>query len=436
LLLSDDGTGWTGTYHITIAEPGSEQSQVVQLLGILIPPEQAAPEATATAVTFGSDGWRQYVPELRVLLQMQLPDTQLAVLPQLTDPERARALLEQSIRSHAPAYRELRITSCRPQVLRYHPGLRCTIGYHLTYASDVAAGHNWPAFVVAKTYDGDKGQHAYDSMNALWDSPLGTSEVVRIAEPLAYLPELQLLMQGPIPMEQTLRELLESALHAHTPEALTDLDDYIRKTAVGLAALHSAGVGIGNEHRWEDELAGVRAFVQRLTAAVPGLATAATPLFTYLEALATTCPSDPLVPTHGTFRPAQVLLDQGQIGFIDFDSFCQAEPAMDLALFMVATIDMGMSAVSPEESSATEPAINSERMDRLIQLEAIADRFLAHYAALRPVSRPRVAVWEALNILELVIRSWDRVKPMRLNHTILMLERHLRAQLTQPGLHG
>jgi aminoglycoside phosphotransferase (APT) family kinase protein len=159
-------------------------------------------------------------------------------------------------------------------------------------------------------------------------------------------------------------------------------------------------------------------------------------LFTYLEALATTCPSDPLVPTHGTFRPAQVLLDQGQIGFIDFDSFCQAEPAMDLALFMVATIDMGMSAVSPEESSATEPAINSERMDRLIQLEAIADRFLAHYAALRPVSRQRVAVWEALNILELVLRSWDRVKPMRLNHTILMLERHLRAQLTQPGLHG
>jgi aminoglycoside phosphotransferase (APT) family kinase protein len=232
--------------------------------------------------------------------------------------------------------------------------------------------------VVAKTYDGDSGQHAYASMNALWDSPLGSSEAVRVAEPLAYVPELKLLVQGPIPAEQTLQELLESALRANTPEALADLDDYMRKTAVGLAALHNAGVGIGNLHRWEDELAEVCAFIQRLTAAVPGLATAATPLFTCLEALAAMCPPDPPIPTHGTFRPAQVLLDLGQIGFIDFDSFCQAEPAMDLALFRVATIDMGMSTFDKEESSTTEPAMHSGCMDRLAQLEAIADRFLAY----------------------------------------------------------
>jgi hypothetical protein len=61
---------------------------------------------------------------------------------------------------------------------------------------------------------------------------------------------------------------------------------------------------------------------------------------------------------------------------------------------------------------------------------------VAHYAAFRPVSRPRVALWEALNILELVIRSWDRVKPIRLNQTIVMLERQLRAQFTASGLHS
>lgn len=428
-LLSDDGTGWTGTYHVTIAEPGSGPSQVVRLLGMLIPPDQATPDATATAVAFGSDGWRTYVSELRLLLQMPLPDTQLEPLSRLTDPEQARALLEQSIRAHAPAYSDLRIESCRPQVLRYHPGLRCTIGYHLTYTSDRASGQSWPTFVVAKTYDGEKGRNAYDCMQALWDSPLARSAAVRIAEPLAYVPELKLLVQGPIPAEQTLQELLESALHADTLEMLADLDDYMRKAAIGLAELHSAGVGIGKVHDWKDELAGVRAFVQRLAVAVPGLARAATPLFTRLEALATLCPSDSPVPTHGTFRPSQVLLDQGQIGFIDFDSFCQAEPAMDLALFRVAMIDMGMSALRREEHSATETMLKRVRVERLAQLETIADHFLAHYAALRPISRPRVALWEAMNILELVLRSWERIKPMRLNHTILMLERHLRAQI-------
>jgi hypothetical protein len=70
LLLSEDGTGWTGTYHLTIVEPGSGQSHIVQLRGLLTAPDQAAPEATAPAIAFGSDEWRQYVPELRILLQM------------------------------------------------------------------------------------------------------------------------------------------------------------------------------------------------------------------------------------------------------------------------------------------------------------------------------------------------------------------------------
>jgi hypothetical protein len=89
-----------------------------------------------------------------------------------------------------------------------------------------------------------------------------------------------------------------------------------------------------------------------------------------------------------------------------------------------------------DESIASEGAMQGGHMDRLIQLEAIADRFLAHYVALRPVCRPRVTLWEAVNILELVLRSWERVKPIRLNYTILMLERQLRAQLTEPELHG
>src|SRR5690606_41329562 len=67
--------------------------------------------------------------------------------------------------------------------------------YHLEYPPEAAQERGWPAVVVAKTYRGDKGQNAYDAMRALWRSPLGTSPTVRIAEPLAYLPELSVLVQ-------------------------------------------------------------------------------------------------------------------------------------------------------------------------------------------------------------------------------------------------
>ncbi len=94
--------------------------------------------------------------------------------------------------------------------------------YALGYAPE-HAGRGWPSIVVAKTYSGHKGQNAYDGMRALWDSPLSQGDIVTIAEPLAYLPELKVLVQGPIFEEQTLEDLLKSAVRANTPEAMAEL---------------------------------------------------------------------------------------------------------------------------------------------------------------------------------------------------------------------
>jgi hypothetical protein len=91
--------------------------------------------------------------------------------------------------------------------------------------------------------------------------------------------------------------------------------------------------------------------------------------------------------------------------------------------------DRGMSVFTEEQRTADIP-LDTVSLDRLAQLESITETFLAHYATLRPVSRQRVALWEALNILELMVQCWERVKPVRLNHIIGMLERHLHTQLT------
>ena len=350
---------------------------------------------------------------------MQPPETQLDALAELTNPEHARVLLEQSM--------EHQIASCQPEVLRYHPGLRCTIGYHLTYQVADSSRQSWPPFVVAKTYDDERGRIAYEGMRALWVSPLGASTTVAIAEPIAYVPERRLLVQGPLAEEQTLYALIETTLQTQSATSIAHLNDYLRKTAIGLAELHSSGVTVGAIHHWEDELAHVWAFVAPLTTAVPALAPAVVPLFAYIEGLAVGSTPDWQVPTHGTFRPAQVLLHHGRIGFIDFDSFCQAEPAMDLALFMVALVDFGMRTLHAMHPSIPDEELHRVLEARLAQLDAIADTFLAYYTAVRPVSRQRLALWKALNILELVARSWDRVKPARLHHTVMMLERQLRS---------
>jgi len=418
---------WTSICRLTVAEQDQSEPRVVALRGTLFPPTLAEPQTgNDTQQPFGSVAWRIYLPALRLKLEPQPPDEALPALPILTDPEQARALLEASIRAGSPAYQDLHILSCEPKIMRYKPGSRCTILYRLAYAP-ADADRGWPDIVVAKTYHGDKGRIAYEGMRALWDSALAGNDAVTVAEPLAFIPEMNVLVQGPIREEQTLQDLIRSALRAGTPEARAELDTYMRMAAVGLAELHRSAVHIGERRVWEDEFTEVREDADRLAAAAPQLEGAATALLERLHALADENPADPAVPTHGTFRPAQVLLNKGRIGFIDFDGFCQAEPALDLALFLGKIRDIGLN--TSETDDDEDESVVIEQVDRqalLDQTEAISETFLAEYERHVPISRQRIALWGALNLLTLVLHCWTKVKPERLGNTLAMIERHLR----------
>src|SRR6266511_3805265 len=265
---------WTGAYALTLLERHSGQQNAVALRGTIVPPGWPEPRGEEIAANreqpFGSSGWRQYLPELRLSLEPARPDAALPSLPILTDPERAREMLETCIRAAAPEYEDLRIEACAPKIMRYTPGSRCTVLYRLQYPAGLADGHSWPDLVVAKTYKGGKGKHAYAGMRALWESAYARTGGVTLAEPLGFLPELNVLVQGPIREEQTLQELIASAARAGTPAAL-------------------------------DELNEVRQVVDNLASAVPPLAEAAAPLLAWIEARAAQQPADPIMTIHGTF---------------------------------------------------------------------------------------------------------------------------------------
>ena len=416
---------WTGVYTLALAERRDGAQRVVALRGTIFPPEGLEPaHVDAADQTFGADGWRGYLPELRIAFEMQPPDAALPSLPILTDPEQARALLERSIRAAAPNYADVRIESCAPKIMRYTPGSRCTVLYRLSYPPGLAEGRDWPAIVVAKTYKGGKGKHAYAGMRALWDAPFRRTGGVTLAEPLAFLPDLNVLVQGPIREDQTLQELIAAAVRSGTPEALDELYRFVRKAATGLAGLHRSQVRFGAVRTWDDELAEVRSVVDDIASAVPPMAEAAAPLLAWLEARAAEQPADPIMTVHGTFRPGQVLIYQGEIGFIDFDSFCQAEPALDLSLFLRRTKDIVLSAF--DQGDDTGDIDEATRAQLLTQADMICEVFLGEYERHVPLSRQRVALWEALDLFTLVLHSWTKVKPERLKNAVFSLEQHLR----------
>ncbi len=420
MLLKDDRRCWAGVYQLTIEDPASG-TRAVELRGTFTPPSVGPVEAHVPEAPFGAAGWRIALPELGLELEPEPAESALPAMPRLTGPESSRALLEQGIR--ACAHADMRIAGCRPEVLSYKPGSRCTIRYHLTYPGELA-DRGWPATVIAKTYRKEsKGRNAYQAMVALWNTPLARGDVVTLAEPLAYLPELRVMVQGPIAGDQSLEDLLKAALKVDTPEAYAALNAYVLKSAAGLAALHRSGVRHGQLLRLDDHYAELHDRSARLYAVAPELQGAAEPLLGRLEALAAQILPAAAVPTHGTFSPEQVLVDGDRIGFIDFDEFCMAEPALDVGLYRAAIKDIGMNAPGAG-------ADRGARLARLERLDAIGDAFLDEYERHAPISRERVALWEAWSYLRDALHFWIKVKPAEPDNAMMMLTRHLPTLLT------
>jgi hypothetical protein len=424
--------GWSGIYLLTVVGLPGEESQEVAVQATLSPTPRAADQAQGSGQPFGAEGWNCYLPDLQLELRTQTPDAELTTLPQLIDPEPARALLEASIRT-GEQYRDLHIQACKPKVMRYKPGNRCTVLYQLDYGSQQVVPPTWPAVVVAKTYRAEDGRNTFAAMQALWQSPLRTSRTVAIAEPLAYLPDLNVLVQGPIREEKTLKVLIQQSLQAPTSAQRqayeAELHHYLRKTAVGLAELHVCGVRHGEVMTWEDELADLRKSRDQLATVLPALGSLADELLSALAERAAIQPPSALKPAHSSFRPAQVLLYQGEIGLIDFDGFCQAEPEMDVALFLTELKDMALNKSIAESQDKGQPLDTESRRARLAHAETLCQCFLDTYEQHAPISRPRLWLWESLYLVSLVLNSWGKLKFERLENDLFLLEQRVLAAI-------
>jgi phosphotransferase family enzyme len=410
------GGSLTALYRLTYADRAAGHTRVVEVLGEIVSPRAAEPSSGTNGVPFGTDGWRCYLPELRLDVGLAPPELRLPALSTLTDAGHAREFLERAIRAGSPAYASLRILGARPRIVRAK-GNRCTILYELEYPPEDADS---PNPVIAKTYRRDAGAKTYAGMRALWSSELGTRDAVAVAEPLAYDPELKVLLQGPVRGESTLTDLIRSAFASGSTEALGEVSAYVDKTALGLAALHTSGVTFGKTITWADRVADVEEQLGWVTPLAPELSDAASPLLTRLVKREAEHPPGPLVPTHGSFRPNQVLLSGGEIGFVDFDGFCQAEPAVDVACFL-ASLKKTVRVHADDEGAGRSDVGRA----RLSELEELGERFLQQYEAIANISRERVVLWEALEFFNGVLDCWTKMS-MGLEARVELLRHHLR----------
>ncbi|MGQ0743739.1 MAG: phosphotransferase [Acidimicrobiales bacterium] len=425
LRLKADRPGWTAAYELTLTN-GDGQPQEVRLVGTWLPPILRTENPPADGESrgrscgpFGRPSWEGTFPDIGLALATQPEDTGLPMLGALVEAGPARDLLEGALR--AGSHPRARVRSVEVDVRRYKPGSRCTVLYHL----DLEPGSPGPRSVVAKTYRGDKGANAYEGMAALWRSPMSVEGDVDLAEPLLYLQENKVLVQSCVAEEKTLKELAREAMGDGSDAALAGLVTAAEKAARGLAGLHNSGVNHGEVVTWEDEQAELMELADRMEAALPEASAATRSIVEALAWRNAESGSQAPVPSHRSFRPAQVLLAGERIAFIDFDGLCMAEPALDVGLFRSSLRDAGTRGLAETGRSGVGGLEAS-----LDALDQVADAFEAEYRrccplGAAPVFAERVALWEGLHVLTSALHCWTKIKADRLAVRSAMLRRHL-----------
>jgi hypothetical protein len=424
---------WRVRYRVRVGTTRGDthgDTRDVTLTGRLWPPSRRAPREVAgsggpstTTVAFGELGWSCWLPEVRLELQVEERDLALPGLRVLTEPGPAAELLQRVLRERG--YDGVRITGCEPRVVRYKPGSRCTVVVRLSYAEPVGQPAP-PNVVVLKTHEGDKGQTAWAAMKTLWDRSEMWQGKLHLAEPLGFLAEQRILVQGPVPEDRTLKDLARQAVGTGTPEALAGLREALSKTAIALAAIHGSGATYGEQATMAGELDEIAEVVERLSYTVPPLADAASSFLHRYRELDVGCPAGPIGPAHHDFRPAQVLLHGREIGFIDFDGAGMAEPALDVGRFRAKLRDIGLSALLDREPGLLGRPFEAE----LAVLDDLCEHFLRAYQAHASISRERVLLWESADLFTGLLHAWTKVRLQRLAPRLALMRHQL---LTNAG---
>ncbi|MDZ7369238.1 MAG: phosphotransferase [candidate division KSB1 bacterium] len=206
------------------------------------------------------------------------------------------------------------------QILKHAPGKRCVIEYSLEADGKAPLRRR----VIGKIYRKDRGRIIFENLRQLWEAAAAAGISFGMAEPLACLPEIGMVLQSRVPG----RRLADFGMNE-------DLSVAVRAVAENLAALHGLAVSTSEKRGLDDHL---RKYChpgpEVLMASCPESAPLVERLLAGL-AKDGTLQDAPICPVHGDLNLAQIFIAEARAWFIDFDGFCLSHPALDLGNFLV-----------------------------------------------------------------------------------------------------
>jgi ABC-type multidrug transport system fused ATPase/permease subunit/Ser/Thr protein kinase RdoA (MazF antagonist) len=333
-------------------------------------------------------------------------DAELPTLAAATSPARMADVLPDVLPD--ALRRNVAVEEVDVAVARYPRRGRCLLRYALHGALETDRG--LPVTPVVYGRLGGCGGPVEPLLAELKDE-LSHAGGLRIPRFLGRVPELDLALFEAIPGEPRVARLLA----AHPNGAADELDSAIDTCAGVAARLHRARHRLQGERTLAGDIDSLEAGVATVHRFAPDLGGR---LEEWLGATAERGDAlPPLAPglAHGDYTHTQVMFHDGGCGLVDFDDVCVAEPALDLGAFC-AYLRVACRKVSPEHDAR---AAGDRLCERFLQAYADAGGTPAEDL---PALRGRVALYEAVTLARIAVRSWHQLKPARIAHAVAILE--------------
>lgn len=243
-----------------------------------------------------------------------IDDPAIPTLRAVLDPAALRRHLCQCLRAQASCVERLQV-----HPLRHHVGNRCVVEITLQKAQGSLA-------LIGKVYAKDRCD-IYRVMEEISSAGFGPFEEFCIPQPIAYLQSLQLLLHEKVEG----RPATESFLSDDQSEREVAAE----RCARWLARFHAIAPLRGPSFQLDTYLIQIEQWFHRLASFGEPFADKATALSKRLEAAASELRCTEKCTIHGDFCHHQVIFGRSSTATVDWDNYRLADPARDLAKFMV-----------------------------------------------------------------------------------------------------
>jgi hypothetical protein len=309
------------------------------------------------------------VTPARVALRLYTDDT---ALPGLRDMLRPQDLLQ---RVRAVPGLELADDVVATPV-RYKPSSRCV--FHIRARTPSRSTSLFGKMLA------ERPDRLMAALVALDDATRQAEGLLRIAPPVAYWPDLHMVIQAAVPGGV---EFHRFAFDGSVPVRARLAG--VAEAGATIAFLHGMTTVPGPRRLWAEDIAELDSYLPAIDRAAPEGAPKYAQVVARLRSAAS-LPEPASVASHGAFRTDQFLMDQGRLVMVDLDTFCWSNPSRDLGNFMAY---LGWRAIRrPAEAQFVEQA---------------TERFLQGYEGVRALPDNRwIAACTAGSLLKIAGRRF------------------------------